>query len=65
MVYINDKAYDFIEGESLYDFLKRSSFDPDFLACEVDAKLVKRKDFKNFTLEDGARVEAFSIVGGG
>lgn len=65
MIQINDVNYEFLENESLYDFLKRANFDPDFVACEVNESLVKRRDFRSFILEDGARVEAFSIVGGG
>ncbi|MDD7306497.1 MAG: sulfur carrier protein ThiS [Peptoniphilaceae bacterium] len=65
MLVLNDKIYDYIEGESLYDFLTRANFDPDFVACEVNQSLVKRDDFKAFILEDKAKVEAFAIVGGG
>lgn len=65
MVFINDKEYDFIPKESLYDFLVRTNYDPCFVACEVDKKLVKRDDFKTYIIEDNSKVEAFSIVGGG
>lgn len=65
MIVINDKTYDYIENESLEEFLLRANFDPSFVACEVNQVLVKRSDFKNFILEDKAEVEAFCIVGGG
>lgn len=65
MITINDKKVDFVEAESLKDFLIRNSYDPDFLACEVDSKLVKKIDFDKFIMDDGMKVEVFSFVGGG
>lgn len=65
MLTINDKKVEFIEDETLKDFLIRNNFDPDFLACEVDEKLVKKADFDKFIVEDGSKVEVFSFVGGG
>lgn len=65
MLTINDKKVEFVENETLRDFLIRNHFDPDFLACEVDEKLVKKIDFDKFIVEDGSKVEVFSFVGGG
>lgn len=65
MLTINDKKVEFIENETLKDFLIRNNFDPDFLAYEVDEKLVKKIDFDKFIVEDGSKVEVFSFVGGG
>lgn len=65
MINLNDKSYEFIPNESLHDLLLRANFDPDFVACEINEKLVKRSDFKSYILEDNSKVEAFSIVGGG
>lgn len=65
MILLNDKKIDFLAGENLRDFLIRNNFDPDFLACEVDEKLVKKADFDNFFMTDNSKVEVFSFVGGG
>lgn len=65
MIKLNNKEISFLEGENLRDFLIRNSYDPDFLACEVDQKLVKKVDFDGFIMEDGSNVEVFSFVGGG
>lgn len=65
MIKINSKDIDFIENESLYDLLKRTNFNPDHVAVEVDEKLVKRNEFKDYILEDNSKVEVFSFVGGG
>lgn len=65
MIRINDEEVSFIEGENLRDFLLRNNYDPDFLACEVDQKLVKKADFDKFIMEDDMKVEVFSFVGGG
>lgn len=65
MVLINDKEVKIKNEISLYEFLKENKFEPDFVAVEVNQKLVKRENFKNFLVKDGYRVEVFSFVGGG
>ena len=65
MIRVNSKSFDFLENESLYDLLERANFNPDFVAVEVDEKLVKRENFKDYFLQDKAKVEVFSFVGGG
>ncbi|MDU0894434.1 MAG: sulfur carrier protein ThiS [Anaerococcus sp.] len=65
MIKVNSKNFDFIENENLYNLLERANFNPDFVAVEVDRKLVKRKNLKNYFLQDGSKVEVFSFVGGG
>ena len=65
MILLNNKEVDFLAGESLRDFLIRNNYNPDFLACEVDEKLVKKADFDNFFMADNTKVEVFSFVGGG
>lgn len=65
MIKVNAKEISFIENENLYDLLKRANFNPDFVAVEVDEKLVKRDNYKDYFLQDGAKVEVFSFVGGG
>lgn len=65
MIKLNDKEVSFVENENLREFLLRNNFNPDFLACEVDEKLVKRTDFDTFLMKDSSKVEVFSFVGGG
>ena len=65
MVLINGKEVRIKNEISLYEFLKENEFDPLFVAVEVNEKLVKREDFKNFYIKDGYKVEVFSFVGGG
>ena len=65
LIKLNDKEVFFVEGENLRDFLLRNAYDPDFLACEVNQKLVKKVDFDEFIMEDESKVEIFSFVGGG
>lgn len=65
MVLINGKEVKIEKDLSLYEFLKENEFEPDFVAVEVNQKLVKRENFKNFLVKDGYKVEVFSFVGGG
>ena len=65
MIKVNARELSFVENENLYDLLERANFNPDFVAVEVDENLVKRENFKDFLLQDGAKVEVFAFVGGG
>lgn len=65
MIKINSNEVDFIENENLYELLKRSDFNPEFVAVEVNQKLVKREQFKEYLLEDESTIDVFSFVGGG
>lgn len=65
MVLINGKEVKIEKDISLYEILKENKFDPSFVAVEVNEKLVKRENFKNFLVKDGYKVEVFSFVGGG
>ena len=65
MIKVNAKELSFVENENLYDLLERAKFNPDFVAVEVDENLVKRENFKDYFLQDGAKVEVFAFVGGG
>lgn len=65
LILLNDKEVSFVKGENLRNFLLRNAYDPDFLACEVNEKLVKKVDFDEFIMEDESKVEVFSFVGGG
>ena len=65
MVLINGKEVKIKNEISLYEILKENKFDPSFVAVEVNEKLVKRENFKNFLVKDGYKVEVFSFVGGG
>ena len=46
MVLINGKEVKIKNEISLYEFLKENKFDPNFVAVEVNQKLVKRENFK-------------------
>lgn len=65
MIKVNAEELSFVENENLYDLLERAKFNPDFVAVEVDENLVKRENFKDYFLQDEAKVEVFSFVGGG
>ena len=65
MVLINGKEVKIEKDISLYEILKENKFDPSFVAVEVNEKLVKRENFRDFLVKDGYKVEVFSFVGGG
>lgn len=65
MLVINGKEVPFEKEKSLYEILVENSFDPSFVAVEVNEKLVKREDFRDFLIKDQYKIEVFSFVGGG
>ncbi|MDY2918991.1 MAG: sulfur carrier protein ThiS [Anaerococcus sp.] len=65
MLVINGKEVPFEKEKSLYEILVENSFDPSFVAVEVNEKLVKREDFRDFLVKDQYKIEVFSFVGGG
>ena len=65
MLKLNHDTVDYVENENLLELLKREGYDSTFVAIEVDGELVKRKDFETFIVQDNAKIEVFSIMGGG
>ncbi|EIK78797.1 thiamine biosynthesis protein ThiS [Bifidobacteriaceae bacterium NR019] len=65
MLKLNHDTVDYVENENLLELLKREGYDSTFVAIEVDGELVKRKDFETFIIKDNAKIEVFSIMGGG
>ncbi|WP_243342920.1 sulfur carrier protein ThiS [Anaerococcus sp. AGMB09787] len=65
MLVINGKEVPFEKEKSLYEILVENFFDPSFVAVEVNEKLVKREDFRDFLVKDQYKIEVFSFVGGG
>ncbi|MFU0519821.1 sulfur carrier protein ThiS [Gardnerella swidsinskii] len=65
MLKLNHDTVDYVENENLLKLLKREGYDSTFVAIEVDGELVKRKDFETFIVKDNAKIEVFSIMGGG
>ncbi len=65
LLVINGKEVPFEKEKSLYEILVENFFDPSFVAVEVNEKLVKREDFRDFLVKDQYKIEVFSFVGGG
>lgn len=65
MLKLNHDTVDYVDNENLLELLKREGYDSTFVAIEVDDELVKRKDFETFIVKDNAKIEVFSIMGGG
>ena len=51
--------------EELTNIAKELGIEKKNFAVEVNRKIVRRKDFDNFSLKDGDKVEIIHFVGGG
>lgn len=65
MLKLNHDMVEYVEGETLLELLKREGYDTTFVAISVDGELVKRNNFDTFIVKDNAKIEVFSIMGGG
>jgi sulfur carrier protein len=53
------------EGETLFGLLKLLEIAPERVAVELDRKIVKRGQWEETLLRDGAQLEVVQFVGGG
>lgn len=54
-----------MQGETILQLLKELDIVPERVAVEVNLRIIKRADFKNYKLHDGDAVEIVYFVGGG
>lgn len=65
MLKLNHELVEYRQGETLLQLLEREHYDVTFVAVEIDGTLIRRHDFANVVVHDNAKVEVFSIMGGG
>jgi thiamine biosynthesis protein ThiS len=62
---LNGKDYRIEEGKTIRALIKELGIEKKNFVVEVNRKIVRRKDFDNFSLKDGDKVEIIHFVGGG
>ncbi|MCX7942958.1 MAG: sulfur carrier protein ThiS [Deltaproteobacteria bacterium] len=63
---LNDKDYTF-ESDimNIVELLNKIDLKPEGIAVCVNGEIVKKRDYLNFTLKEGDRVDIITMVGGG
>ena len=61
----NDETSEVPEGTTIAQLLDRLRMVPQFVAVEVNYKLVPRSEHAEHVLQEGDRLEIVTLVGGG
>ncbi len=65
LVEINGEKQDIGAGETITGLLRSLEIEPERVAVELDRKIVKRAEWDETMLRDGAQLEIVQFVGGG
>jgi thiamine biosynthesis protein ThiS len=64
-VVVNGEQREIHTGETVSGLLKLLEIEPERVAIELDRKIVKRAQWEETFLRDGAQLEIVQFVGGG
>ncbi|HIC10057.1 MAG TPA: sulfur carrier protein ThiS [Campylobacterales bacterium] len=64
-VVVNGKKMEFPKGSTIEDILNKLQIRDKVMATAVNLEVVKKENWKNFTPQDGDRIEFLQFVGGG
>jgi len=64
-VVVNGEYREIDAGETVYGLLKSLQIEPERVAVELDRRIVKRAQWEETLLRDGAQLEIVQFVGGG
>lgn len=64
-ILLNGKKEILSEEMTLEEFLKLKGLEPERIVVEVNLEIVKKDDWRKFTLKENDRLEVLRFVGGG
>lgn len=64
-IHFNGKDDDVKENIDLKSFLESKSINPNVVACELNMKVIRRKDLPQTVLKEGDTLEVIRMIGGG
>ncbi len=65
MIYLNGKQEDIPEGTSLAELVKERQYCLDYIAAELNGKIVPKQQYNDTILHNEDKLEIVSFVGGG
>ena len=65
MITVNGRKISWIENETVRDLLKRMRYTFTNIVVKIDNELVKRKDYDNTLISDGAEIKMIHMISGG
>jgi len=64
-IIVNGKPQTLLDGIYLEEYITKVSPHPDRIIAEVNELIIKRKQWADYRLNSGDRVELVTLVGGG
>lgn len=64
-IILNGKETEVSEGLTLQKLLQDMKIEPQLVACELNLKIIRRKDYGAQALTEGDQVEILQMIGGG
>ncbi|MBO7453552.1 MAG: sulfur carrier protein ThiS [Clostridiales bacterium] len=64
MVKVNGEELD-IGGKTVAEYLKTTTYDPKYIAVEINQQIVPKSTYDSHVINDGDSIEVVSFVGGG
>lgn len=64
-IIFNNQSVELTEGTTLEAFISQKNIKSEGSAAAVDEEIVPKKQWGNFVLHDGMRLDVFSLVAGG
>jgi len=65
LITVNGRKISWIENETVRDLLKRMRYTFPNIVVKIDNELVKRKDYDNTLISDGAEIKMIHMISGG
>ncbi len=64
-IVVNGKEAEVAQNITLKDLLDDMQIKPELVACELNLKIVRRKDAPEQKLSEGDQIEILQMIGGG
>ncbi len=64
-IQLNGKPAEVPEGITLKGLLDQMQIKPELVACELNLKIVRRKDCAEQKISEGDQIEILQMIGGG
>lgn len=62
---LNGKETDLEKPLTIAELLQKMQIKPEMVACEINLKIIKRSEYKNFKISEGDSLEILQMIGGG
>jgi thiamine biosynthesis protein ThiS len=65
MITVNKQEHEWHDGMTIQSLLEEKNFTFPRIVVKVNGKLIKKQQYSSYTIEDGDRIDAIHMIGGG